>query len=127
MKPGFEAKIKSYDFDYFIYFVDVMTQSPSVLKEIAVSYLGRNSNDWKLIYWDDVSFIFVRNLPKFQPLINQYEFKYFNPYCYYVQRQLLDAAIGSDKERVISEMQRKKTDDPNSFIANAISHHYNLK
>jgi hypothetical protein len=36
-------------------------------------------SQWALIYWDDLSLIFLRREPKFETVIRKYEFKYVHP------------------------------------------------
>ena len=126
-KPGFENKIKDYNIDYFMYYVDILLQSPQILKQIAIDYLNRNNSDWKLIYWDDKSFIYVKNTPEFQPIISKYEYKYINPYYFLYQKQIIESALANDRETVIKEVRRKKSEDPNGFIINRIIEQYKIK
>lgn len=127
MKPGFEEKLKKYDIDYAMYYVVTMIKSPDILNQIIVSYFSKNDKEWKLIYWDDKSFIYVKNLPKYEQIIFRYEYKYINPYNYLFQKKIIDNALINDKETVLKEIKRKKSEEPDGFIINTIIQFYKIK
>jgi hypothetical protein len=46
------------------------------------SYICRNldqNSDWKLVFWDDRSLLYVRDLPQNREIINKYAYKYLKP------------------------------------------------
>ena len=90
-----------------------------------VSYLSTNP-EWKLIYIDNKSFLFVRNENKFQDIINKYEFKYFSPYNLFFKKQELDKSFRENNEAVMNEINRLKTNEPGSFYIAALSRLYQI-
>lgn len=110
---GFERKLDSINFDYFTWMVPFVnySQNPGMLDQGILSYLF-NSSNWKLVYWDDISFIFVRNEPKFSDYLKRNEYKYLNPYTFYADFPKLEKALSEDKKRFVEEMERKQKEDP---------------
>lgn len=118
--PGFEQKLNDYGIDYAIYLAPDLVRGPQEMETTVISYFSK-SPDWKLIFWDDKSFLWVKNVPKFQDLINRYEYKYITPYNYAYQKNLIDKGIREDKEKVKSEIKRKLDEsDNNSVVINSI-------
>jgi hypothetical protein len=114
-KPGFEKKLKDFNIDYSLYLAPDLIRMPEEMKQTIISYFSENS-DWKLIFWDDKSFLFVHNEDKFFPLIKQFEYKYLNPYNIYYKTNIIDKALKEDPEQLKKEINRKLQEDPNGFI-----------
>ena len=123
-KPGFESKLKNYDFDYFIYLAPDLVRAPNEMEQTIISYLSRHPEEWKLVFWDDKSFLFVKNLPKFKDVIDKYEYKYATPYNFLYQKNVLEKATTEYPEQLRSEMKRKLTEDQNGLIINSINNTY---
>lgn len=119
-KPGFEKKINEYNFDYAIYLAPDLVRMPQEMEQTIISYFVKKNDDWKLVFWDDKSFLFVKNLPKFKDIINRFEYKYINPYNYGYQRNIIDNAIKNDLQTVKNEINRKLNEDRNSIVINSI-------
>jgi hypothetical protein len=92
MEPGFESKIDSLNFDYFIWMVPLVdySQAPSLLDYGVLSYLFRRNDKWRLVYWDDRSFLFVKNTPIFDEAVMRFEYRYINPFNFYFQKDLIE-------------------------------------
>ncbi|MEO8666313.1 MAG: hypothetical protein ABI462_12540 [Ignavibacteria bacterium] len=126
-KPGFENKLKSFDFDYSLYLAPDLVRAPNEMEQTIISYFSRHPEEWKLVFWDDKSFLFVKNLPKFKEIIDKYEYKYVTPYNLLYQKNILDKAIKDDNERVKTEINRKLSEDPEGLIINNINNTYSTK
>jgi hypothetical protein len=127
MKAGFVDRINKYGIDYVIYEVAEMRDNPRSLGTSVVAYLSQKSDEWKLIYWDDISFIFVKNIPKFEQIISKYEYKYVTPINYFFKKQQLDKAYLENKERFIYEVKRKLKEEPNGDIIRTFTIAYGVK
>lgn len=127
MRTGFIDKLKKYDIDYFMYVVPSMLDNPRSLSSIVIAFLSQKNDEWKLIYWDDVSFIFVKNVPKFESIISRYEYKYVTPYNYIFQKKLIDKAYMENKATVVNEIKRKLAEEPNGDIINTFASVYKIK
>lgn len=125
-QPGFEQKLNEYGIEYSIYLAPDLVRAPQEMEQTIISYFCKNK-DWKLIFWDDKSFLFVKNIPKFSELIGKYEYKYINPYNAIYQRNIIDKAINADKETVKKEINRKYAEDPNGIIINSVLNNYGNK
>lgn len=123
MKPGFEKKLDEHNIDYAFYLAPDLVRMPSEMEQTIISYFSKNE-DWKLVFWDDKSFLFVRNLPKFYDIIDKYEYRYATPYNFIYNKKILEEANVADKERLTSEVNRKAAEEPNGFIINSIKQVY---
>lgn len=121
--PGFEQKIDHYDFDYAICVIPDIVSEPQIMKQSIISFFASQNDKWKLVFWNDRSLLFVKNLPKFEQIINMFEFKYFTPYNMYYQKNVIETGFKDDKKTVKNEIDRKRNEEPsgiflNTFIAN---------
>ncbi|MBC8490315.1 MAG: hypothetical protein ISS16_08260 [Ignavibacteria bacterium] len=123
MKPGFEKKLDEHNIDYAFYLAPDLVRIPREMEQTIISYFSKNE-DWKLVFWDDKSFLFVKNLPKFKDIIDKYEYRYASPYNFKYNKKILENANVADKERVRSEINRKAAEEPNGFIINSIKQVY---
>lgn len=126
-KPGFENKIKQYDFDYSFYLAPDLVRGPKEMESTVISYFSKKSDEWKLVFWDDKSFLFVKNLPKFKEIIDKYEYKYVTPYNFLYQKNILDKGVSENPEQVKKEIQRKLSEEPNGVIIANINNNYSSK
>lgn len=125
-RVSFEGKLKQLGIDYVLYSVPIMTLNASVLEKSIIPYLSASA-DWRLIYWDDISFLFVKNETKFANLIKQYEYKYLNPYKYIFQPKEFLEAYQNDRDRFMMEIIRKQNEDPQSKILKDIIKRLNIE
>lgn len=126
-KPGFENKLKSYDIDYSLYLAPDLVRAPSEMEQTIISYYSKHPDDWKLVFWDDKSFLYLKNLPKFSEIIDKYEYKYATPYNFLYQKNILDKAVTEDPVRLREEINRKLSEDPDGFIIKSINNTYASK
>jgi len=124
-KPGFENLLEKSGVDYVIYSTPYLTINTSEIRRNIISYLSTDTTDWKLIYWDDISFLYVKNLPKFGSLINKYEYKYVTPFNFIFNRRFLNEGYKSDRPEVINELKRKLSEEPEGTLTRDISYYLN--
>lgn len=126
-KPGFENKLKSYDFDYSIYLAPDLVRAPQEMEQTIISYMSKHSDEWKLVFWDDKSFLFIKNLPKFKEIIDKYEYKFATPYNFLYQKNVLETGVKENPSQVKKEINRKLSEEPNGLIINSINNTYSNK
>lgn len=126
-RPGFEQRIKAHNFDYAICFERDMVKAPQFMRDFIISYFASHQDEWKLVYWDDISFLFLKNIPKFQTLIEKYEYKYVNPYNVMFQKNVIDKAYRDSADSIINEINRKLNEEPEGQYINYISKIYDSK
>ena len=114
-RPGFEQKLEEYNIDYVIYLAPDLVRDPKEMESTCISYFSKHPN-WKLIFWDDKSFLWVKNLPKFYELIDKYEYKYLSPYNYAYNKTTLEKGINEDMSVLKREVERKLEEEPNGII-----------
>ncbi len=113
--PGFEKKLEKYGFDYVIYLDPDLIRRPDDLKKVVVSYFARNPA-WKLVFWDDKSMLFVKDIPKFAEVIKKYEYKVLNPYTALFLMQEFRQNILSNPEKTKEEINRKSQTEPKGYL-----------
>ena len=123
MKPGFEKKLDEHNIDYAFYLAPDLVRMPSEMEQTVISYFSK-SEDWKLVFWDDKSFLFLKNLPKFKEIIDKFEYRYSTPYNFIYNKKILEDAKVDDNVRLRSEINRKAIEEPNGVILNAIKQVY---
>lgn len=114
---GFENKLDKYGIDYVMYSLPYLTTSAGDIEKNLIAYLSKSEN-WKLIYWDDRSFLYVRDTDKFREVISRNEYKYINPSNYIFRRNIINDALKNDKQRVAAEFQRKRAEEPAGRLVN---------
>jgi len=124
-QAGFEKKIDLIGIDYVLYSVPYLTINATEIERNIISYLSRNNDKWKLVFWDDKSFLFVKNVPKFKNIIEKYEYKYVSPYNLIFNRTLLTDGYKNNREMVKSEAKRKISEEPSGIIINEIAKYLN--
>jgi len=120
MRAGFERKLESRNVDYVIYLDPDLVRRPNDLKQVIVSYLSLHPEEWKLVFWDDKSFLFLKNIPKFSEAINRFEYKVLNPYTALFQPNDFESRVLSQPDRAREEFNRKLKEEPNGILINGI-------
>lgn len=115
MRPGFEKKLDDYGVDYILYLDPDLIRRPNELKRIVTAYATRNEN-WKLVFWDDKSMLFLRNIPKYADLISKYEYKVFKPYNALFFGKEFEQSIINDPGAAKNEIKRKTDTEPNGYL-----------
>lgn len=115
MSPGFEKKLEARGVDYVIYLDPDLVRRPNDLKRLVVNYFSRSPN-WKLVFWDDKSMLFLKNIPKFAELINRFEYKVMNPYTALFHKQEFDNNVKLNPLIAKEEINRKTQTEPNGYL-----------
>jgi len=123
-KYGFDFLLEKLDIDYVIYSTPYLIYNPAEIEKNIISYLTLENNKWKLVYWDDRSFLFVKNIPKFKDIISQFEFKYVSPYKFLFEQKTLNEKYISDRLAVTGELRRKLIEEPDGKIINDIAENF---
>lgn len=115
MRPGFEKRLEERGIDYFVYLDPDLIRRPNDLKGLLTAYCSRDPN-WKLVFWDDKSMLFVKNIPKFAEVINKYGYKVLNPYTFLFFRSEFDSNVKLNPQAAKDELSRKSKTDPNGVL-----------
>ncbi|MBS1514327.1 MAG: hypothetical protein JSS63_04820 [Bacteroidetes bacterium] len=126
-QSGFEKKLNDYGIDYITFLDPDLVRRPGVMKKTIIPYLVSKSDEWKLVFWDDKSFLFVRNIPKFKEVIDKYEFKVINPYNIVFQPQAIESGFRNNLEQFKKELNRQRTLEPNGLFINSVLSKYQIK
>ncbi|MCI0449154.1 MAG: hypothetical protein L0Y79_05115 [Chlorobi bacterium] len=115
MKPGFEKILDERGINYVVYLDPDLIRRPNDLKRLVTNYFSRNSN-WKLVFWDDKSMLFIKNIPKFSGVIEKYEYKVIHPYTALFHKQEFDSNVKANPDRANDELIRKAQTDANGYL-----------
>jgi hypothetical protein len=120
MKQGLENKLAKYGIDYILYLDPDLIRRPNDLKNVIVKYCSINPDEWKLVFWDDKSFLFLKNDPKYSELIDKFEYKVINPFNALFYKQDFDNAVKLNPDRTKEELARKQQTEPNGILYQSI-------
>jgi hypothetical protein len=115
MKPRFEKMMEERGIDYVIYLDPDMIRRIGDLKELITNYLSTNPG-WKLVFWDDKSMLFLKDIPKFAEVISKFEYKVLRPYNFLFNKIEFEKSLKSDPSRAREELLRKIQSEPNGFL-----------
>lgn len=121
MAPGFEAILERYGTDYIVLRVANLKQHPASMQQAIIPYCTARRDRWKLVYWDDFSFLYLKNIQKFQPVIEHYEYKILHPYLYSARHAEFDSLIVSSPLQFRRELERKISEEPAGVITNYLA------
>lgn len=113
-QPGFEKTLDNIDYIIFRP-VDVL-HNPSVMHHSLISYCSTHRDTWKLVYWDDLTLVYVKNLPKFKHVIEADEYRILHPYLLAFQTSLVDSLRLQYPDSYKKELKRKLSEDPRGVI-----------
>lgn len=116
MESGFEQRLADLNIDYLVFHPTDMLTAPTVISQTLISYCSRHRDDWKLVYWDDLSMIYLKNLPKFKPMIDRYEYRLLHPYLNLYAYPQYDSLRRSHPGDFLKEMERKMSEEPSGVI-----------
>lgn len=115
MQPGFEKKLEDRGVDYIVYLDPDLIRRPNDLKRLVTNYFSTNTN-WKLVFWDDKSMLFIKDIPKFTDIINKSEYKVIKPYSALFNKSEFENNIKSNPQLAKDELKRKSDVDPNGQL-----------
>lgn len=121
MGYGFEKKLERYGIDYIILHPMDLLDSRESMRHTLLPYLSANREMWRLVYWDDQCFVYVKNLSKFSQIIDQFEYKLLHPYLYSYQRHAYDSLRALQPALFKSELDRKLAEEPEGMIVNLLA------
>jgi len=68
--------------------------------------------DWALVYWDDTAMVYLKRIPKFQPLIERLEYRYVKPDLNEGYLRRLAAVSMANFLGLKDDLQRKLQENP---------------
>ena len=119
MRPRFDKMLEDRGVDYIVYLDPDLIRRPQSLKELVTNYFS-TSPDWRLVFWDDKSMLFVKNIPKFEEVINKHGYKIINPYTALFNKPQFDANIKANPLIAREELARKLHDEPKGVLIQSL-------
>ena len=115
MKPRFDKMLEERGVDYIVYLDPDLIRRTASLKEFVTSYFSINP-DWKLVFWDDKSLLFVKNTEKFADVISRYEYKVFDPYSFLFSKQQFENNLRDNPVDAKKDQERKLKAEPEGYL-----------
>jgi len=111
--PGFEEILDRYRVDmiFLRYPKDSAGQLKVIFRWLAAS------PEWALVFWDDVALVYLKRLPRFQPVIDRFAYRHLFPF----EMQTSRAALQNDWARVEAEVARVKTWSPRCVLIRQVA------
>jgi hypothetical protein len=116
LDPGFATSMDRYGIDYFVLYFRNLGSDPSFMGHTPIPYLTGRRDEWSLVYWNDVAFVYVKNVPKFQKTIADYGYKVLNPYLLAYRMKTLDSLRARYPDDFRKELDRKVREEPDGSI-----------
>lgn len=105
--PGFERILDRYRVDvFFLRYPKEPTRSRAIFQWLDAS------PDWALVFWDDEALVYLKRLPRFQPVIDRFAYRHIFPF----ERKASMATFQNDWARVEAEVARVKTWSPRCIV-----------
>jgi hypothetical protein len=116
-EPGYLAVLDSSKVDNVLWFVPNLNygMNPALLKLPLLDFL---SHTWSLVYWDDVSFVIVREMKDNARFLVRYLYNYLTPFNIYYNTKDLEFGLQYNRKIILQELKRKLSEDPNGIIIN---------
>ena len=97
--PGFERILDRYRVDvFFLRYPREATRSRAIFQWLDAS------PEWALVFWDDLALVYVKRIPRFQPVIDRFAYRHLFPFG----KQMSKAALQNDWTRVEAEVAQVK-------------------
>jgi hypothetical protein len=116
MAPGFEEKLVSFGVDYVALQLPGLRQNPRAMQSTLIPYCSTHKEEWKLVYWDDQSFLYLKSSDRFKALCERYEYAVADPYLYSAMHARFDSLRVADAGRFSRELGRKIAEEPGGVI-----------
>ena len=104
--PGFEEILDRYRVDVLFLRYPKESRQPKIFSWLPAS------PEWALVFWDDVALVYLRRLPRFQPVIDRFAYRHLIPF----QASVSKTALQNDWARVEAEVVQVKTWSPRCVL-----------
>ena len=121
MKPGFEKKFHDHGVDHVMIFIRGLRENADLITTSPIPYFSTHSDKWKLVFWDDESCLYVKNVPSFRHVIDQYEYRILHPYLFAYFPQTFDSLRQLYPEAFRREFHRKLEEEPRGSVIRFIA------
>jgi hypothetical protein len=115
MQPGFEDKIEKYGINVIQYYEPKLVKYHNMMKN-QIPAFASFSKKWKLVYWDDRSMLFLKDIPENAELIKRYEYKVLIPIRAVFQQKDFENDVINSPEIMRKEMNRKSIEEPVGYF-----------
>ncbi len=116
-QPGFERALDRYGVDMIALHLPDLPRSADALTETPALFCAAHRDEWKLVFWDDQSLLYVKSIPRFRPVIEADEYRILDPYLFAFRPQMYDSLRAALPGVYALESSRKYRDDPHGQIA----------
>lgn len=103
---------------YEINFIILLNQAQPPPHPKGVYDFLSESDRWRLIYWDDMFLVYLKNTPENRAVIEQYEFRYYDPVL--PPELTLVPNLQREPKASLAELERVLSLNPNCFRAQVL-------
>lgn len=96
------------------------------MKKTLIHYCSTHRDQWKLVYWDDNSLLYVKNIPKYEELVDKYTYQVIDLYIVAFRTSEFDSIRTELKDAFRKEFDRKYTEEPNGIILETIAEYIRI-
>ena len=114
--PGFETKLEKYGVDYIVISLFDMVRSPALMSASPIPYCEANRAEWRLVYWDDRTLLYLKTVPKFDSCCANCGYVILDPYRFAFAHNQFDSLAVTAPELFRKELKRKMDDEPGGFL-----------
>jgi hypothetical protein len=116
LQPGFERNFRMLGIDNVLTYIPGQERDAGLMSASPIPYFSTHREEWKLVFWDDRSSLYVKNIPKFRSTIERYEYKILHPYLFAYQPRLFDSLRAAFPQEFQEELKRKLQEEPGGKI-----------
>jgi hypothetical protein len=120
-RSGFDEKLNQYGIDYVALLLPYFDQPAEETRPSLLNYCATHPTYWKLVYWDDMSVLYVKNEQKYRRLIDSCGYSVTDPYLYAFDTKRFDSLRMAMPEDYSRELSRKLAEDSTCVIANVMA------
>jgi len=115
MREGFAGILDRRGVDYVIFLDPDLVRRPQDMQYLITNYLNR-SPEWKLVFWDDKSMLFLKDLPKFRHVTENYSYRVINPYNAIFHKTEFEEKVRNNPVIARQELMRKSSEEPEGVL-----------
>ena len=118
---GFEKKFQTYGIDHIMIDIPGLQRDADLMTTSPIPYFSTHRDEWKLVFWDDRSCLYLKNVPKFLRIMERYEYKTLHPYLFAYQPREFDSLRTAFPLEFERELREKLSEEPNGRVIRFIA------
>ena len=125
--PGFERKLAGYGVDFIVLSLQDLVSSPRSMLGTPIPFCEEHPADWRLVYWDDRTFLYLKTVPKFDACCTAMGYAVLDPYRYAFAFRQFDSIAVTAPDIFRAELKRRLAEDPGGFLTRSFREYGRLR